>query len=165
MEQEVYVPAGVRFWRVWVIAWWVVGVVLTLFSPDLAITAAVLAQIGFLILLYQAWASIQDGHTGVSASRAIGLLFVPVFNLYWVFVALRGFATAFNVYVDRHGLAIKKLEPGLFTLVAVYAVLELPSRLLGVVGYLVWILLGEAVCFVTLELSEVILTAPPAQAR
>lgn len=156
---------AVRFWRGWVIGWWIAGLALSLFSPGLAVIVTVFAQIGFLVLLYQAWASIQDGYAGASAGSAIGLLFVPFFNLYWVFVALRGFARAFNVYVDRHGLSIKKLEPGLFTLVAVYAVLGVPSRLFGVMGYLVWLLFGEAVCFVTLELAEVIHTTATAQSK
>ena len=72
---------GVRFWRGWVIGWWIVGVALSLFSPDLAIICTALAQIGFLVLLYQAWASIQDGYADVTAGSAIGRLFVPFYNL------------------------------------------------------------------------------------
>jgi hypothetical protein len=150
------VKTSARISRGWVIGCWVAGVALYLFSPGLSVILSFLARIAFLVLLYQAWASIQDGCTGTSAGRAIGLLFVPFFNLYWVFVATRGFAKAFNSYVDRHGLATRKLEPGLFTLVAVYAVMGLAPRLLGALEFLVWLLFGEAVCFVTIDLARVI---------
>lgn len=42
----------------------------------------------WLVLLYKAWASIQDGQTPVSPGKAAGFLFIPFYNLCWVFRAV-----------------------------------------------------------------------------
>ena len=60
------------------------------------------------------WESIQDGHARTSAGKAIGFLFIPFFNLYWIFQVLWGFSKDYNAYVERHALDAKKLSEGLF---------------------------------------------------
>jgi hypothetical protein len=66
----------------------------------LLITALVL----FCVLLYKAWNQIQDGHARTSAGKAVGFLFIPFFNLYWVFVAVYGLAWDLHRYVIRRRL-------------------------------------------------------------
>jgi len=67
----------------------------------------------FLIFLYKAWNLVQDGRARTTAGRAIGFLFIPFFNLYWVFVALRGLALDLNRYAHRHEIRIKPVSEGL----------------------------------------------------
>ncbi len=83
-------------------------------------SAALLAAlILFYVLLYKAWNQIQDGHARTSASRAVGFLFIPFFNLYWLFVAIYGLASDLHNYVvrhrlyGRHGLVPYPVSPGL----------------------------------------------------
>ena len=45
---------------------------------------------------------------------AIGLLFVPFFNLYWVFQAIWGFAKDYNQFIQRHGIKAAGIPEGLF---------------------------------------------------
>ena len=40
-------------------------------------------------------ASIQDGYARTTPGLAVGLMFIPVFNIYWQFVALKGLAEDF----------------------------------------------------------------------
>ena len=65
-------------------------------------------------LLYKMWAAIQDGHARTTSGKAAGLMFVPLFNLYWVFQAYWGFARDYNAYVQRHALSLPRLPAGLF---------------------------------------------------
>jgi hypothetical protein len=71
------------------------------------------------VLLYKAWNQIQDGQARTSAGMAAGLLLVPFFNLYWVFVAVYGLAWDMHRYVVRRGwytrpnLGPYPLSPGL----------------------------------------------------
>ena len=46
--------------------------------------AAVLtaAAIVLLAFWYQAWSAIQDGHARTSPGRAVGFVFIPLFNFY-----------------------------------------------------------------------------------
>src|SRR6266852_5492001 len=38
-------------------------------------------------LWYRMWSAIQDGHARTTPGKAVGLMFVPLFNVYWMFVA------------------------------------------------------------------------------
>jgi len=72
------------------------------------------------VLLYKAWKIIQDGSARTSPGKAVGFLFIPFFNLYWIFQAYWGFAKDYNAYVQRHhdvsagGISIPKLSVDLF---------------------------------------------------
>jgi hypothetical protein len=55
------------------------------------------------ILLYKVWNLIQDGHARTSPEKAVGFLFIPFFNFYWMFVALYGLTVDLGRYPRRHG--------------------------------------------------------------
>jgi hypothetical protein len=66
---------------------------------------ALIASITLLcVQLYKAWNQIQDGYARTSASKAVGFLFLPFFNLYWLFVAVYGLACDLHNYVVRRRL-------------------------------------------------------------
>jgi hypothetical protein len=74
------------------------------------------------VLLYRMWAAIQDGRARTSPGRAVGYLFIPFYNFYWVFQAFPGFATDYNAFVGRHSLDAPRLSSGLFVAYAVLVV-------------------------------------------
>lgn len=80
----------------------------------LAALALLYAEILGLVFCYKMWASIQDGHARTSPGKAIGFLFIPLFNVYWVFQVIWGFSKDYNAYVDRYAINTKKLAEGLF---------------------------------------------------
>lgn len=43
-----------------------------------------------LVWLYRTWSAVPEQHRGTSPGLAVGLLFIPFFNLYWQFRAFRG---------------------------------------------------------------------------
>ena len=50
-----------------------------------------------LIYLHRAWRILQpSGHAITTPGKAVGFLFIPFFNLYWIFVAYNGFANNWN---------------------------------------------------------------------
>jgi len=69
---------------------------------------------GFL-LLGKMWGSIQDGVTPVTVGKAIGFLFIPVFSVYWIFVAWGSFPRHYNDYIERYKLNAPYLSGALFT--------------------------------------------------
>ncbi|MCX6004840.1 MAG: hypothetical protein NT082_04130 [Chloroflexi bacterium] len=66
------------------------------------------------ILLYKAWKAIQDGQPRTTPGKAVGFLFMPFFNLYWIFMAYWGFAQDYNKYLNVKNLTVPKLSEGLF---------------------------------------------------
>src|SRR4030042_907761 len=84
-------------------------------------------------ILRRAWAAIQDGHARTTPNRAIGFLFVPLFNLYWVFVALHGFALDYNAFVTRHRIRARQLSEVSFRAYCAFTVL---ATGLAIVGFL-----------------------------
>ncbi|MCI0460930.1 MAG: hypothetical protein L0Z62_28610 [Gemmataceae bacterium] len=78
----------------------------------------------FLILLYKSWNLIQDGRAQTSAGKAVGFLFIPFFNLYWIFVAYRGLAEDMARYMARHRISGPRPSAGLGL---AYAILTLTA--------------------------------------
>lgn len=101
--------------------------------PEMAIyysvPAVILTLYGFivfLVLIYKMWEAIQDGHALTTPGKAVGFLFIPLFNIGWFFVALWGFAVDYNKYLTRHSLAQDSLPQKLFL---AYPILFLSSNL------------------------------------
>jgi hypothetical protein len=89
----------------------------------LALLALSAGTVALLVFLYRAWDAIQDGWTAVSPGSAVGLLFVPCFNFYWVFVGVAGLAGEVNAFVHRHRLAGRRASNTLGVIVGVVAIL------------------------------------------
>jgi len=66
-----------------------------------------------LILLHRAWTSINDGCARTSPRRAVWLLIVPFFNVYWMFHVVPGFATDFNLFIEHHQIDARPLSRNL----------------------------------------------------
>ena len=56
----------------------------------------VFGSIVSLIYLHRAWKSLQFGMPRCTPGKAVGFLFIPFFNLYWIFVAYYGLAQDWN---------------------------------------------------------------------
>ena len=74
----------------------------------------------FSKLWYRAWQSIQNGNARTTPGTAVGLMFIPIFNYYWVFHLSWGFAKDFNSYIDRNDIGVKKLSDILFISLAIW---------------------------------------------
>jgi hypothetical protein len=114
--------------------------------------------------IYRMWAAIQDGHARTSPSRALGFLFIPIYQFYWVFQAFPGFAKDFNVYAARHSLNVPRLSPGLFTayaILCIVAMLPWLDVLLSPAIIIVGLILVSRVC----DAVNAIPRTPPAAAE
>lgn len=74
------------------------------------------AAVLFLVLLYNFWKILQDGYAAVTPGKAVGFLFIPLFNFYWAFKAFWGLAKEQNNFIDRHysmaaGSQIQRANP------------------------------------------------------
>jgi hypothetical protein len=67
-----------------------------------------------LVLWWKAWKAIQPYGGRTSPGQAIGFLFIPAVNIYWIFQAFWGYSKDFNSNIDEYGLDIPRLPEGLF---------------------------------------------------
>lgn len=80
---------------------------------DIIIFAYAILQ---FVLLYQFWQINQDGFSSTTPGRAVGFMFLPFFNLYWIFRAYCGLANDQNRYITRHfdnqpGIKVRRAHP------------------------------------------------------
>ncbi|MEM7660012.1 MAG: serine/threonine-protein kinase [Bacteroidota bacterium] len=68
-----------------------------------------LAGIHALRLLHKGWQSVQDRGAYTTPGKAIGFLFIPLFNLYWIFVTFRQLAVEMNQYARDRQIGTGKL--------------------------------------------------------
>lgn len=67
----------------------------------------------FGVFIYKAWSFIQDGYAQTTPGKAVGFLFIPFFNIYWIFVAFYGLSVNLNKYIFRHRIKIDPINSGL----------------------------------------------------
>jgi hypothetical protein len=71
-----------------------------------------------MLLFYKMWAAIQDDKTSISPAKAVGFLFIPVFNIYWALLMVTGFAEDYNAFIQRRAIKTKDLPLALFLIYA-----------------------------------------------
>lgn len=68
----------------------------------LGIFSICFSGICYHIIIYRAWLCLSAGAPRTSAGTAVGLLFVPLYNLYWLFVAINGLPKDWNRIVNSY---------------------------------------------------------------
>jgi hypothetical protein len=110
---------------------------------------SVYGAIVFLAFIYRMWSSIQDGCARATPGEAVGKLFIPVYNLFWIFQIFPGFATDYNDFVNRHRLNLPYLSSGLMTAYCSLVILSLIpviGILISLVNFFVGIAMMSKIC-------------------
>lgn len=75
--------------------------------------SAIASLVLYYIILYRSWQLIQDGYARTTPGKAVGFMFIPFYNFYWIFQAIPGLVKDSNAYIQRYSLPIKQQDPGL----------------------------------------------------
>lgn len=111
--------------------WFWICLIGSIFTFGLSAIASIVL---FMIILYRNWLLIQDGYARTTPGKAVGFLFIPFFNLYWIFEAFSGLVKDTNAYIIRHALPIKMQDEGIATAYCVLTLLMLVPYLDGLVA-------------------------------
>jgi hypothetical protein len=84
---------------------------LAIFLVWIPVVPTILMSCAFI---YKMWAAIDDRRARTTPGKAVGFLFIPLFNLYWLFEALPGYASDYNAYLERHRIGAARLDRNLF---------------------------------------------------
>lgn len=104
----------------------------------------------FSVIIYKSWSTIQDGYAQTTPAKAAGFLFIPIFNIYWLFVAYYGLSVDLNKYFYRHKLNVKPCSNGLVLTVCILWVLTC------VIGFVPFVSQALAILFYVLNLFVII---------
>lgn len=139
-----------NFWVVSIVSGLILGYLLTFagtvniredFGPIVLLVGLALFAYGFVmecVVLHRMWTTIQYGRPRATPNKAIGFLFIPFFNWYWVFQAFWGWAVDYNRSAKECGLDLPQAPEGLALAVSILILLSgLP-----VVGIVCFVLLG-----------------------
>jgi uncharacterized membrane protein len=91
---------------------------------------AIVGGILLFVFLYKLWKMIQDGYASTTPGKAIGYLFIPFFNYYWIFKAVLGLSIDMNAFINRHFPAttnppIRKTKPGLALVYCIFFIINM----------------------------------------
>ena len=88
----------------------------------------ILAIIFMCVLIYKAWAAIQDGHARTTPGAAVGFMFIPLFNIYWMFIAIGSWGKSYNAFAERQGIH-HRAPAGLFMVHCVCSLIPFVSAI------------------------------------
>jgi hypothetical protein len=69
------------------------------------------------------WTAIQNAEARTTPGKAVGFLFIPIFNLYWGFHAIWGWSKDYNAHFATRGAGLPRVPEGLFLAYVILAVL------------------------------------------
>jgi hypothetical protein len=132
------IDVGLRvFWILSIVAGYSLGLLLAgagAFNIDedlgpvvliLGLALVVYAVVIQCVVLHRMWGAIQGGASRTTPGKAVGFLFIPFFNCYWIFQALWGWAVDFNRAVQERGLRSPRAPEGLAMTVCVLTVVAI----------------------------------------
>lgn len=98
----------------WFTVWWMcllAGIPLAFVFVGFGVLVA--GMVFQYMLLHGLWRVVQDGRARTTPGKAVGFLFIPLFNLYWIFIAQYGLAQELNRIIDGERAPAPKANEGL----------------------------------------------------
>jgi len=81
---------------------------------------SIYAFIVLIVLLYKMWKIVPSELARTTPGKAVGFLFIPIFQLYWVFPAIWGWAKDFNNFLRQRQSDSQYAPEGLGLAVAIF---------------------------------------------
>jgi hypothetical protein len=127
----------------------------------IAMLPLLLCVVVYCMFIYRMWAAIQDGQARMTPGKAVGFMFIPFFNLYWIFPVFQGFAQDYNKYIARRQLNLPRLDEQLFLFYPISILCTIIPFLGGLIA-LVSVVLLILIIVKTCDAVNALATAPQA---
>ena len=103
----------------------------------LGIVPLILGLVFTCILHYKCWKAVPAGFARLTPGKAVGYLFIPFYNLYWVFPSFGGLGSDCAVVAANKGLRGFSALPGLGLTYAILLCVDLVTQNIPVLGFFV----------------------------
>jgi hypothetical protein len=81
------------------------------------------AFIILVVLLYKMWKILPSELARTTPGKAVGFLFIPIFNFYWNFQAIWGWTKDFNLFIRRRHIHSQHAPEGLGLAIAIFCII------------------------------------------
>ena len=85
-------------------------------------------------ILHKLWSLIPADEARTTPGKAVGFLFIPLFHLYWNFIAIYGLAQALNSQIRQRAIGNKGVREGLSLIYCIFVLISFPVILLSAVS-------------------------------
>lgn len=108
------------------------GMVGVMVALGVATVLNIWAMVYFYMVLYRAWKCLQYGGARTTPGAAVGKLFIPFYNLYWLFVAFNGLPEDWNRIMGSYQdlQMAPRLNHGLFLAFCICSLIAGPVALI-----------------------------------
>jgi hypothetical protein len=80
----------------------------------------IVIQVGtYFWLIVKMWKPLQDGVTPVTVGKAIGFSLIPIYRIYWHFIAWGSYPQEYNNFIRRHNLPVAPISDGIFKAISI----------------------------------------------
>jgi hypothetical protein len=87
------------------------------------------ALISIYVMIYKMWAAIQDQYARTTPGKAVGFMFIPLFNIYWMFQVFYGWAKDYNAYIARYNRNAPAVSENLFLIYVISGLICFPAAI------------------------------------
>jgi hypothetical protein len=115
----------------------------------------------FFFFIYKGWEAVPENSRGLKPWKAIGQLFIPLFNLYWVFVAIKDLPKELNAYIQKNGVQTPLLSESMALWISILVILMVIPWLDFFVAIALWII---AIIFMN-DLKKTLIAIAEAKAK
>lgn len=122
---------------------WEITQILTMAYPQLQLILPILmlpanlliilSSVVTFILIYKMWAAIQGRGARTTAGRALGFMFIPLFNFYWFFQVYWGWTKDYNRIHESEDVELPLMPEGIGLAVCVLPLLSMCLMFAGLI--------------------------------
>jgi hypothetical protein len=131
IKPPIYSPGSFQILWVWLVWMNVIGAISAFLNSEtfsrIGLGLSIVSAIIQCVLLYRFWAVIQDGKPRTTPGYAVGLCFIPIFHIYWTYIAYVCLAENINSYCNERNLNSPRVD---MKLAIVWYVLFLVNHLI-----------------------------------
>lgn len=88
----------------------------------IGIMVMIYAAVMIAMLVHKLWEAIQPAHPRTTPGQAVGYMFIPFYNFYWMFQVYHGWAQDYNRYIRSAQLAAPPVSESIGLTVSILAV-------------------------------------------
>ena len=114
---------------------WLSMILTTLGGLGLTISG-IWMSINMLMAIYRYWTTLQGGNARTTPGKAIGFLFIPLFNFYWGYQCFIGLRNDMNNYIANYRTDIPPIRDGNYLVITLTLSLIPYVNLIGSILFL-----------------------------